>query len=73
MFICGEILAQSLDLQLLWEMEILISNATKKKCTSDVFIGRWKALSIFFLDDSESNKGMSKHKDEYLTTKTKHI
>ena len=63
LFICGEILTQSPDLQLLWEMEILISIATKEKCTSDVFIHRWNALSTCFLDDSESNKGMSKHKD----------
>lgn len=54
-------------------MEILILNVIKKKCISDVFIGCWKVLLIFFLDDFESNKGMLKYKDEYFIIKIKYI
>lgn len=61
LLICGEVLTGSLYLQLLWELELQISKLTKNKCTSDVFIDRWKALSTCFLDGSDINNGMSKN------------
>lgn len=61
LLICGEVLTGSRYLQLLWELEFQISKLTKNKCTSDVFIDRWKALSTCFLDGSDTNNGMSKN------------
>lgn len=61
LLICGEVLTGSLYLQLLWELELQISKLTKNKCTSDVFIDHWKALSTCFLDGSDIYYGMSKN------------
>lgn len=61
LLICGEVLTGALYLQLLWELELQIAKLTKNKCTSDVFIDHWKALSTCFLDGSDINNGMSKN------------